>query len=70
MSDPEFGKKVEVRHLKPGQDVPCDGRIYQDEYGQRWFGVLHPLEDQLHYLRLLREVERIEKQKELDESAS
>ncbi len=70
MSAPEFGKRVDHRHLKRGQAVPCDGRIYCDEHGQLWFAVLHPLENQAHYLRLLREVARVEKQRELDENGS
>jgi hypothetical protein len=49
--------------------VPCDGRIYRDEHGQLWFGILHPLEERGHYLRLLREAAWHDKQRELDESA-
>ena len=70
MSAPEKGKRFKVHQLKAGQPVPCDGRIYCDEHGQLWFGILHPLEHQVHYLRLLREAERADKQKELDESGS
>lgn len=63
MSAPEIGKRVEVRRLKPGQTVPCDGRIYWDETGQAWFGLQHPLEMKKHYRRLLAQIAKLERRK-------
>lgn len=63
MSGPERGKRVETRRLKPGQAVPCDGRIYWDDNGQGWFGLLVPLTKRKHYRRLLAQIARLEKGK-------
>lgn len=63
MSAPEIGKHVETRRLKRGQDVPCDGRIYWDEDGQGWFGIRHPLLRRGHYMRLLAEVAKYDKER-------
>lgn len=63
MSGPKRGKRVELRHLKRGQAVPCDGRIYCDKAGRLWFGLQHPLEEEGHYRRLLAQVAKHEKKR-------
>lgn len=63
MSAPEEGKRFKVHQLKPGQPVPCDGRIYCDETGQLCFGLQHPLEKEGHYRRLLAQVAKYDKKR-------
>ena len=64
MSDFEDGKLVEVRRLRKGQDVPCDGRIYCDSDNQLCFGRLKILTDKSDFLELLASIEAQEKERD------
>lgn len=55
MNGPEEGKPVEYRHLKPGEAVQCDGRVYWDASGQGWMGHAIRLDSEENYQLLMAE---------------
>ena len=63
MSDSHDAKLVDKRRLKKGQAVPCDGRIYQDHYGQFWFGIPRLIKGPKDYRKWLTLVRTPEKER-------
>lgn len=68
MNGPEQGKPVEFRHLRPGEAVCCDGRIYWDASGQGWMGHAIRLDSEEHYQLLLAEAAAFKRRQKRERS--